>query len=551
MSLACHSTEFTDYVVVGSGIAGLRAALRLAEGGRVLILTKDEATESATRYAQGGIAAAVGDDDTVELHEQDTLTAGDGLCNAAAVRLLVEEGPRAIEELLAWGAQFDRASNAILERTREGAHSRSRVLHAHGDSTGREIAETLARRVDRQGMIEIRAHTFVSRLLQAAPGERVQGVEYLDLRSGALRRVQARAVLIATGGLGQMFADTTNPPVATGDGPALAWAAGARLADMEFIQFHPTALAISGAPRFLLSEALRGEGAVLRNPAGERFMSRYHPDGELAPRDVVSRSMVVEMRQGAVQHEETALLTTCFLDASALPAAELERRFPRIFYTLARYGLDLAKDWIPIRPAAHYAMGGIETGLDGDSTFPGLYAAGEAACTGVHGANRLASNSLLEGLVFGARAGEAMLAMPASAARPVDDQGQTAAVSAPEDLTSAVERLRTTLSREAGVVRSAMGLRRALAEIEKMGQRQIEAKPVTCPALHAELQWRNRLSVSTAILLSALAREESRGGHFRSDFPTHDAAMAGHHSVLSVDGRVTFVENLGVAKPGA
>jgi len=533
MKAASPAAEFADFVVIGSGIAGLRAALRLAEGGRVLMLTKDEATESATRYAQGGIAAAVGDDDTVALHEQDTLTAGDGLCNPAAVRLLVEEGPRAIEELLAWGAQFDRAADAILERTREGAHSRSRVLHAHGDSTGREIAETLARRVAGRPAIEVRAHTFASRLLQAAPGGRVTGVEYLDLRSGMLRRVLARVVLIATGGLGQLFADTTNPPVATGDGPALAWAAGARLADMEFVQFHPTALAIPGAPRFLLSEALRGEGAVLRNPAGERFMARYHPDAELAPRDVVSRSMVVEMRQAATP------APTCFLDASALPAAELERRFPRIFYTLARYGWNLASDRIPIRPAAHYAMGGIWTGLDGESTLPGLYAAGEAACTGVHGANRLASNSLLEGLVFGARAADAMLTVLTVPPEGAKDGGEDLP-SPPADLAIAVDRLRTTMSNQAGVVRCAAGLRRALAELDAP-----PGPPGGPTSPQAGWQWRNRLSVCCAILRSALAREESRGGHFRSDFPAPQAALAGQHSVVAGGEPVRFVDDPG------
>ncbi|MGH3185143.1 MAG: L-aspartate oxidase, partial [Streptosporangiaceae bacterium] len=326
---------------------------------------------------------------------------------------MVEEGPAAIAELLAWGADFDRTA-AGLERTREAAHSRSRILHAHGDSTGREIAATLARHAARLPRLQWIPHACATRLLTAEG--RVVGVEFSSpSRSGAnpnLHRCHARAVLLATGGLGQLYPGTTNPTVATGDGPALAYASGALLADMEFVQFHPTALALAGAPRFLLSEALRGEGAVLRNSAGDRFMLRYHPAAELAPRDIVARALDSELRNAGSD-------AVGYLDATALPAAHLERRFPRIVATLARYGLNLARDPIPVRPAAHYAMGGVWSTLEGRTSVPGLYAAGECACTGVHGANRLASNSLLEGLVFGARAGRAMAgdALPALTSR--------------------------------------------------------------------------------------------------------------------------------------
>ncbi|MGH9540646.1 MAG: L-aspartate oxidase, partial [Terriglobales bacterium] len=402
-----------EFIVVGSGIAGLRAAVELSAGlrpGAVAVVTKAGLDDSATAYAQGGIAAALAEDDTVALHEDDTLRAGDGLCEPAAVRALVREAPAAIEELLAWGAAFDARqpaavahSLADLAFTREGAHSRSRVLHARGDATGREIAQTLLRRARALPQIEFRPHCIASRLVRDAAG-RVRGVECRHVASGAAATLGARAVLLATGGLGQVYAGTTNPAVATGDGIALA--AGAWLADMEFVQFHPTALALAGAPCFLLSEALRGEGAVVRNAAGERFLANYDPRAELAPRDVVARAIEFEIER--LTRAQPAAAPVCFLDATHLDRGELERRFPHIVATLRGFGLDLPTQPIPIRPAAHYAMGGVATDLDGRSSLPGLFAAGEVAWTGVHGANRLASNSLLEGLVFGARAARAM-----------------------------------------------------------------------------------------------------------------------------------------------
>jgi len=501
------TTAEADFVIVGSGIAGLRAALALGPGARTVVLTKEAVSESATQYAQGGIAVAMGEDDTVALHEQDTLAAGDGLCSPQAVRTLVEEGPGAIEELLAWGADFDRdldRAGGGLARTREAAHSRSRILHAHGDSTGREIAATLARRAAGLPRLRLVAHGRATRLLQREG--RVVGIEYQQAGGAERRQLAARAVLLATGGLGQLYLDTTNPPVATGDGPGLAYQAGAELADMEFVQFHPTALARAGAPRFLLSEALRGEGAVLRNPAGERFMERYHAAAELAPRDVVARALEAELRAAGAG-------AVCYLDASGLEAAAVRRRFPRIAATLAEYGLDLARDRIPVRPAAHYAMGGIATTLEGRSTLAGLYAAGECACTGVHGANRLASNSLLEGRVFGARGGRAMASEEAPAGRGWEEAGAggTEAGAGGTEAGAEMAALQGVMSACAGVVRRGEDLGRGLAAVEAMGA-----------GLAA--------TAGAAVLRAALARRESRGAHCRSDYPAHDAALAGLHS---------------------
>ena len=380
----------TDFLVVGAGVAGLRAAIDLAEGGRVLVVAKDTLKESSSEYAQGGIAAALNDDDKVGLHEQDTIAAGDGLCDPKAVRRLVEEGPPAIQQLIEWGAEFDR-DGPKLAFTQEGAHSRRRVLHAHGDSTGREISRSLYFKAASLENITFRSFSAVTDLLVNAG--RVAGAVACDEKKRCAISIHARAVLLATGGIGQVFTDTTNPAVATGDGVAIAACAGAEIGDIEFVQFHPTALHVEGAPRFLLSEALRGEGAYLRNTAGERFMERYHPLAELAPRDVVARAIVSEVLREGVPH--------VFLDLTHFDPDFLRKRFPRIYQTCLQHGIDLALQAAPILPAAHYSMGGVRTDLDGKTNLERLFVAGEAACTGVHGANRLASNSLLEGLVFG------------------------------------------------------------------------------------------------------------------------------------------------------
>src|SRR5882757_4704192 len=378
----------TDFLIIGAGIAGLRAAITLAEAGRVLVVTKEALGESNTQYAQGGIAVAISGAEDVELHLEDTLVAGDGLVDPTAARILVEEGPVRVEELLRWDTRFDRYATGEhageLMLTREGAHSRNRILHANGDATGREIGRALLARASATPGITLLPWTLLTDLLMS--DGRVSGALLLD-ENGEIRTVHARSVLLASGGAGQVYSDTTNPAVATGDGIAAAFSAGAELADMEFYQFHPTALSLPGVPRFLLSEALRGEGAWLVNAKGERFMERYHPLLELAPRDVVARAITREGMDGEV-----------YLDMRHVKS-DLMARFPGISKFLAKYRLELGQDLIPVRPAAHYLMGGVRTDVHGRTSLAGLYAAGEVACSGVHGANRLASNSLLEGLV--------------------------------------------------------------------------------------------------------------------------------------------------------
>jgi L-aspartate oxidase len=389
----------TDFLIIGSGIAGLRAAVELAGAGSVLIVTKAEPRDGNTGYAQGGIAAAVGPGDSPALHAADTIAAGDGLCDPLAVQVLVEEGPGYVRELIAWGAAFDRGPDGTPALAIEGAHSARRVLHAR-DATGREIGRTLWRRASALPGVQTSDHARVVELVTERVGGslRCTGARILH-EDGTTSLAHARVVLLATGGAGHVFSDTTNPPVATGDGVAMAYRAGAAVSDLEFVQFHPTALKVPGQPRFLLSEALRGEGARLLNASGEAFMSRYDPAGDLAPRDRVARSIELEARRTGAP--------VC-LSLEHLDPDFVHERFPLISGTCRQAGLDLARDRIPVGPAAHYVMGGVETDLDAKTTIEGLFAAGEVACTGVHGANRLASNSLLEGLVFGARAGRAM-----------------------------------------------------------------------------------------------------------------------------------------------
>ena len=504
-----------DFLVIGAGVAGLRAAIELAEAGRVLVVAKESLRESSSEYAQGGIAVALSDDDEVELHEQDTLAAGDGLCDRDAVRTLVEEGPAAIQQLIEWGAEFDREGGR-LSFTREGAHSRNRVLHAHGDSTGREIARSLYFKAASLPSLTFRAFSATTDLLV---GDESAGAFLYDAASGEITVVRAGAVLLATGGLGRVFLNTTNPDVATGDGVAMAYRAGADISDIEFVQFHPTALHVEGAPRFLLSEALRGEGARLVNNRGERFMERYHPLGELAPRDVVARAIVAEMDRTRAPH--------VFLDLTHRGPEFIRARFPRIYETCRRHGVDISLEPAPVHPAAHYAMGGVRTDLAGRTSIPRLYAAGEAACTGVHGANRLASNSLLEGLVFGARAGAAMRTWTGSQAR-----GKVSATPEIQVPCATEAEIRATAWNLCGIVRTGDGLKQAAGWFED--RRSGGAAQGTQGS-----ELRNLLEVARLIARCALGREESRGAHFRLDFPGKSNAFE-RHSVIRKESAVAF-----------
>jgi L-aspartate oxidase len=534
-----------DFLVMGAGVAGLRAAVELARHGEVLVVTKESLGESNTHYAQGGIAVAIEGDADVALHLEDTLNAGDGLVYRPAAEALVSEGPVRVAELIEWGAAFDTEAGELL-RTREGAHSLARILHANGDATGAEISRALVAYARAAKRIHFAEWTMVTGLVVAEG--RVVGADLAP--AGPLApdqnsyRVAARAVLIAAGGAGQVYSETTNPSVATGDGIALAAAAGAELADMEFYQFHPTALSLAGAPRFLLSEALRGEGAYLRNADGERFMERYHPLLELAPRDVVARAIA---REGKGQ--KPGELRPVHLDMRHVTGIDLHKRFPGISAFLAQYGLDLARDLIPVRPAAHYLMGGIRTDLNGRTSLPGLYAAGEAACTGVHGANRLASNSLLEGLVFGARVAQAMLdddlpfvdlAAAEKSATPLtsDEEAQ---------LEKQIAELQAAMWSYAGLLRENLFLLEGFAAQAEFadGLKKLVRAGKASRRLHEALAT-NR--VAHAILHAALARAESRGAHFRNDFPKRDDANFEKHSVFrpgdgspwSPSGKVVF-----------
>jgi L-aspartate oxidase len=540
-----------DYIVLGSGVAGLRAAIELARDGRVAVLTKDRLDESNTEYAQGGVAVAMSDDDEISLHFEDTLNAGAGLCDEKAVRTLVEEGPRYITELIEWGAQFDREGGA-LQFTREAAHSRRRILHAHGDSTGREIVRALIAHARKQSNIQLVAHAATIGMI--VEDGRCMGVRFIDPNESLLREMYARSTVLATGGAGQIFAQTTNPSIATGDGMAMAYAAGAVMCDMEFVQFHPTALALADAPRFLLTEALRGEGAILRNHQGEAFAGRYDDRGELAPRDIVARAIVAEMERTGSRW--------MYLDLTHLKADFLRERFPKIFETCLRYGLDLTKDQLPVSPATHYVMGGVKTDTYGRTTLAGLYAAGEVACTGVHGANRLASNSLLEGLVFGARAGAAaiedsfprpqqrlvmtpqlrqrieILQMTKLELRELVSQHHSESAPVEFDLSEwrldprIKKRVQDVMWRNVGLIRRAEDLRSAIEELAAMAGENVNERT------------RNFVTLGKLMAEAALWREESRGGHFRQDFPTRDDERWRVHSAQRIDQPIEAVEQI-------
>jgi L-aspartate oxidase len=508
----------TDFVVIGAGVAGLRASIELAAAGRVLVLAKKE-VEPNSQFAQ---VTTLSDEDEVSLHLQDTLNAGDGLCNPAAVKILLEEGPVRIDELIVWGKH----GGTKLVFGLESSHSRHRSLHAQGDSTGREILRALHAKAESLKHISFAQFAFSTALLTDAG--QIMGVSLID-EKGVPQEVACSAVLLATGGMGQLYRNTTNPEAATGDGIAMAYRAGAEVSDMEFVQFHPTALYMKKVRRFLLSEALRAEGACLRNIELNRFMGKYHPMGELAPRDVVARAIVHEMEVSRAKDPFV------YLDLTHLSAAKVQKRFPRIYATCMQNNMDITEDLIPVRPAADYSMGGVRTDLDGKTNVPGLYAAGEAAATGVHGANRLASNSLLEGLVYGARAGEAMR----EKARPVSRPGahpKAAYSNGPVEagVEELIGQIQVLLENEVGIVRTRQGMQRAIKSLEEMAPKL--AHPKTRRAHEAS----NLHLAGLLVARSAMAREESRGAHYRMDYPDHDDKKFLKHSVIRGD-KVIFV----------
>lgn len=546
----------THLVVVGSGVAGLYSALLAAEAGvRVTLLTKARLADSNTHFAQGGICAVLGPGDaapgdTVEAHIADTLKAGAGECNPASVRVLCTEAAGDIAALERFGVGFDTDVTGRRALGLEGAHSAARILHAGGDATGAAIAQGLIRAVRAAanlGTIAVIEDAFVHDLLVS--GQQVTGVRY-QRAGGPVEDLASHGVLLATGGAGQLFDTTTNPVVATADGVALAWRAGAVLADLEYFQFHPTALAVGGG--FLISEAVRGAGAVLRDTSGEAFMRDYHLDADLAPRDVVSRTMAEHVRQGGGER-------SVFLDATGIEAAHgagyLHRRFPTIDATTKALGFDWSSEWLPVTPAAHYWMGGVATNINAETSLPGLFAAGEVACTGVHGANRLASNSLLEGLVFGRRAVAAFMAgpaagdNPAAAERPVAARELQVPVSQPETAGAepfSADALGRLMGAHAGVVRDKAGLRHAAGVLARWRSRGETNPGGTGIPNRQSAQALNLLIVAELLVHAALSRENSVGAHFRSDFPQSPVTRTGGRDSQYW---VTPAPNLTPAKP--
>jgi len=498
-----HERIETDFIVIGGGVAGLRAAVDLAGAGRVLLLTKTSLTESNSQYAQGGIAAAVGESDSTVIHSADTLAAGAGLCDEAAVKILADEGPEEIRKLIEWGTEFDRMDGHVA-LAREGAHTQARVLHAHGDATGREIIRSLSVRVRSLPSVTVMDFAFVQELIVV--DGRVAGVRFLQHE----RRIiaSACATLIASGGAGQVYRETTNPPVATGDGFAIGYRAGALLRDMEFVQFHPTALRLPGLPPFLISEAVRGEGAYLIDDNGERFVD------ELAPRDVVAREIFGRI-SGASKVR---------LDLRHIPSGNIQKRFPQIYAFCLQHGFDISSQPIPVVPAAHYFMGGLFTDLGGRTSMPGLFAAGEVASTGVHGANRLASNSLLECVVYGRRAAASMIES-LSKGRPVFRETEFA-LRVPASARTARGQIHEAAWQYAGIVRHGEGLKQGLQIISEMEQQwQVAAHPSI-----DQMETANLRAIAELILSAALLRLESRGAHFRTDFPARDDEKFRFHS---------------------
>lgn len=519
---------FTGVLVIGSGVAGLRAAIEASRHTEVIIITKDQLKQSNTDQAQGGIAAAIGSDDSVENHIKDTLEVGCGICDNAAVSHIIGRAPETIREMREWGTQFDLENNA-LALAREGGHGQARVVHAHGDSTGEEIERALIQKTRSCPNIHILEHSFCIDLI--TNGEKCLGASVWQHQSRTMTLVWANAVVLATGGAGQIYRETTNQPIATGDGIAMACRAGCTLRDMEMIQFHPTTLYVAGAARVLISEAARGEGGILVNKFGEQFMERYAEKKELAPRDVVSRAILAEMQRTGD--------TNVYLDLTHVPPDRLAQRFPRIKEFCAMFDIDIAEQRIPVCPSAHYTIGGVVTDLTGATSLKGLYCAGESASTCLHGANRLASNSLLEGAVMGYEAGKSAGELAAGMSQPVPQKliAKSGKFETGEiDLDDLRLSLRSVMWRDAGIVKSRQSLDRALERID-FWSGYVLSRQFKNPR-----GWRiqNMLINAGLVIRSAMAREESRGVHYRSDFPEKRDDWARHLVINRNNGSVTI-----------
>lgn len=532
----------TDYLIIGSGIAGLYTAYKLSNIGTVTVLTKEQLEDSNTQFAQGGIAAVLDKGDSLELHKKDTLMAGAGLCNEEAVDILVREGPERVRELIELGTNFDHIEGE-LDLTKEGAHSKRRILHARGDATGQEIRESLTHVVNNHENIIIKEEHFMVDFIQNKQKE-IIGVMVWSHKSNQYQIYRTGAVILGSGGCGQIYKNTSNPEVTTGDGVAAAFRVGADIMDMEFMQFHPTTLYNPGSPSFLISESVRGEGGVLRNSKEKRFMPEYHELEELAPRDVVARAIIKEIKNGSLPY--------VWLDVTHLDSEYIKERFPTIFNTLLENGLDMRKEYIPVIPAAHYMMGGVKTDIDGKTSLPGLYACGEVACTGVHGANRLASNSLLEGLVFGYRIYK-LLSLKKQKTGEIDNNKTTIRenksssiitedilpqiknydVKRHSESTSKVNEMRIKLQEKmmfcAGIMREGNELKQLKSWLKNEQKKLLKIEKID------EKYWEleNMVVVSKLITAAALKRTESRGGHYRDDYPERKRKWINTHILFN------------------
>jgi len=514
-----------DFLIIGGGIAGLSAAIEASHHGKVILLTKGKTGETATEYAQGGIAAAIDEQkDSPLFHMQDTIDVGAGLSDEAAVNVLVTDGVKRVHELIKMGVRFDKIGD-VYELALEGAHSHRRILHA-GDATGSEIERGLAARLLKENLVDVRNFIYGKDLILKKG--RCIGAEAIDIDNNKNLLFLARATMLATGGLGQVYLHNTNPSFATGDGIAMAYRAGAEITDMEFVQFHPTTLFIHGVveTRFLISEAVRGEGAILENINGERFMPRYHLLKELAPRDIVSRSILEEMRRTGSDH--------VYLNLAPIGADKIKHRFPKIYEECLKYKIDITRDKVPVTPAAHYFMGGVKIDTNGRTNIAGLYAAGEVSSAGIHGANRLASNSLLDGLVFGYRAATDSISYSTSTEidKAISESRLKPLKQVPsrlkyEEIKNMKEKLKTLMWEKVGIIRKGSDLKHAITELARMSK-----KINYMPDNKYELELKNMLTVSLLISQAALARKESRGAHYRTDFPMQDDIHWRRHQVF-------------------